>query len=422
MSARPPSVLVLACSATTTGEFTMAMELCRRLTHVGALHALVGTPLAAQAHWHGAQVHVYPTLLREPALKKMASVFQLVRPDVVLVADILLASGLSPEFGGALGSVLEALSQHTRVVALDLYDFDRTARDVDVFGRPLFPTHVPVVGPRVGRVHPVPSLAAQPNARGRGFYSMLPAGTPLSSLEKQTVRQALNVPADHALVLVSSSAWQHRLATHPEGARVATHFPALMGALMQGAAEQSRPWHVVHVGPTPWPHAATSSRLSWQQKSSIPPQEFQRMLGAADLYVSPNMPASTAVRAARLRVPVATLFASAKVENGAVHGTSAAAQALGTYAELTRGGHPFFLWPVGLHAMLAQVIKDNPFVHTQLLLDVLAPDDAVAGMARLVRDTSAADALRHQQEQYFSATDALLGSPQDAWAAALEAT
>lgn len=415
---RPLRVMVLGCSAVTTGEFTMAMEFLKRSTRVKELHALVGNGLMANARWHGAQVHLYPSLMKDAALQKMGSALQVVRPDVLLVADMLLAFGLSPEFGAVLGGLMHEASNVFRVVGLDLYDLEDTALDVDIFGRPML-THAPVLPTRMGRIHPVPSLTPQKNRRGRGYYPMLPDGTPLSAAEKAAVRAELGIPADHALVTMTTSAWQHRLASHPEGTAVAMHFPALMFRLLDLAAERSRKVTLLHVGPQAFEPAGLT-HTTYVHAESRPPAQFQRLLAASDVYLSPNMPASTAVRAASFRVPVATLYAPAPCPPEHARGEGPAFEALRTYLTATRGGYAFQLWPVGLHGMLERNLVDNPFTQTQARMSILQPQQAVDRLTELLLNGESADALRGAQGGFFARLSTDVGTVDDALSAALD--
>lgn len=408
-------VLVLGCSAVTTGELTMGFELLKRCRRPMELHALVGTSLVGLASWYGARVHPYPTIGVGLALGKIESVVRAVRPDVIFVADMLLMYGLSMEFAGRLSGLVPEALAIGKVVGLDLYDFDRTALDVDIFGRHMLET-MPYIPAELGRVSPSPSLRPEKSTPGRGRYAMMDDHGPLADADKRATRAGLGITGDEAMVVITTSAWQHRLAQRAESAAVATHFPTLLYEYLDQAAQASRPVHVIHVGGDDMPPPAAATRTKYQHHTSMPPEAFKRLLGAADLYLSPNCPASTAVRAMSLRVPVATLFAGSSAPDT---GSSPATQALGRYIEATRGGYPFFLWPVGLHAMLARVLEDNPFAGAQKLLDIHEADRAVEGIATLLRGGAAADALRHAEESYFREMLATVDSPDDALASAL---
>ncbi|MEW5847714.1 MAG: DUF6365 family protein [Myxococcota bacterium] len=408
-------VLVLGCSSVTTGELTMAMELLSRCRRPLEVHALVGTSLAGLAKWYGARVHVYPTLGMGLAFAKIENTVRTLRPDVILVADMLLMYGLSPEFAGRLsGLVPEALSI-SRVVALDLYDFPRTALDVDIFGRPML-TQMPYIPAELGRVQPCPSLPPQRSVPGVGRYAMMDDAGPMPQYARKQLRAELQIGDGEAMVVITTSTWQHRLAQHPEAGAVATHFPALMYELLAQAARASRLVHVVHVGAMPLP-PPDGTGLRYQHHASMPPDNFRRVLGAADLYLTPNCPASTTVRAMSLRVPVATLYASgAPPERGT--GTPAGG-ALERYLDDTRGGFPFYLWPVGMHGMLEQVLLDNPFVDAQRILDIHLPNRAVEEIATLLRGGAEVDALRGAEEELFGQLMSHVDSPDDALASAL---
>jgi len=404
-------VLVLGCSAVTTGELTMAMELLSRCSRPMDLHMLVGTSLVGMGKWWKARVHTYPSLGVSSALQKIEQTVRGLRPDVVIVADILLMYGLSPEFSGQLSGMIPEALQLAKVAALDLYDFNRSAMDVDIFGRRLF-TAPPRVPEQVGRLFPCPSLPPAPNAPGRGHYQTVDDVGRLPLSVRNQTRRELGIAEGHAMVVITTSAWQHRLNTHAEGSRVARHFPNLMFDFMEQAALKTRPITVVHVGSEGFGDAQIRPHVSYQHLASMPPEQFKKVLGSADVHLSNNCPSTTAMRAAAMRVPVLTWFAGAGAPKGNTPG-------LQRYLDETKGGYPFYLWPVGMYGMVKQVMTDNPFAQTQQHADVHDGDAAVEALVTLLSDVSQADALRHAQEQYFADLQGRVGTPDEALKAAL---
>jgi hypothetical protein len=395
----PLRVVVFGCSSVTTGELTMALDFLRRCRQPLEVHALVGNGVMNVARWHGAQVHLYPSLGVGLALSKIESTLRSLQPDLLLVADLLLMYGLSPEFAANLSAVIPGALSATRVVALDLYDFSRTALDVDVFGRPLL-AHMPHIPDEVGRLQPVPSLPPARSVSGVGRYPMVSHAGPLPQSTRDDVHERLGIPPDRAMVVITTSVWQHRLAERKESAAVATHFPALMYRYLDLAGSSNKVT-VVHIGPTALPPPADLQNVTYQHIPSLPPLEFERVLGAADLFLSVNCPATSAAKAAALRVPVVTLFAPPAPSLPTL-GSGPAREAYQCYAEHTQGGYPFYLWPVGLYGVLHRVLDGNPFTTTQRFLNIHQPMETVEGMRRLLAEPSEADGLRHAQEAYFA--------------------
>jgi hypothetical protein len=407
-------VMILGCSTVSTGELTMALDWARRLTRPHQLHACVGVSQVNQVKWAGGQPWTYPALGLQRALPRIQEALRSVKPDVIVLADILLAYGLSPEFADGISYAVPEAMKHARVLALDLYDFDSTAMDTDIFGRPLF-QQAPFVPRGVGRLHPCPSLIPQKSTPGRGRYAMLEDHGAFTTAEREAARARLGLGSGKVAV-ITTSAWQHTLVKRPEGAAVTTHFPPLMFRLLNEAARAAGGLTVVHVGPQAFTIPDGCDHLNYQHRDQMPPEDFRALLGSADVYVSPNCPASTAVRASSLRVPVATLH----LGNAYTSSNTAAGQALKAYRDAVGNGYAFSLWPVGMHRLVHRVLENNPFAGTQMQLDAARADEAVEGITALLTRPDVADAQRASQEAFFKLLFQQVDTPEDALTAALE--
>ncbi|MBI5496410.1 MAG: hypothetical protein HY904_15410 [Deltaproteobacteria bacterium] len=409
--AQATRVMILGCSAATTGELTMALDWASRCQRRVELHACVPVPLTSLARWYGATVRNYPTLGIARAAERIQEGVRQVKPDIIVLADILLAYGLSPEFADGLAYLVPEALRLARVLAMDLYDFDQTAMDVDVFGRPLF-QRAPWVPPRVGRLLPCPANRPEKSSPGRGRYAMMADRGPLPDAQRRAVREKHGVSGP--LVVMATSHWQHALQKRRETEHVARAFPALAFRYLDEAA--AVPVDVIHVGPEPLPVPADCARLRYRHVDAMPPAELLDLLGAADLFLTANSPASSAVRAASVRTPVAALHLGPELTPT----SSRAGRALAEYAS---GGahHPFSLWPVGMFTLVQEVLRDNPFRNTQLHLDGGRPDEAVAGIRALLAEPAVADAQRAAQEAYFRQLAQTVDTPDRALDAALEA-
>ncbi len=393
----------------------MALDWARRLTTAPELHACVATGLVQQVAWAGVKAWPYPALGLPRAIPRMEEALRSVRPDVVILADVLLAYGLSPDFADGLSYVVPHVLEQSRVLALDLYDLDDTALHVDIFGRPLF-TRPPVVPPSVGRLLPCPANLPGRSTKGRGRYAMLKDQGPVSAVDKAATRSRLGIP-EGPLVVMTTSPWQHALERRAEAKDVTQHAPALMFRLLAAALEGG-PATVVHIGPQPLAVPKDCEGLDYRHQPQVPPSDFAALLGAANVYLSNNCPASTAVRAASLRVPVVTMH----LGNGSpAHSTTRAGKALRAYMDATSHRYGCSLWPLGMRGMVERVLKDNPFVETQLHVDGMRPDDAVETLKGALRDKGVVEALQGRQEAFFKLLGASVDTPDVAFQAALEA-
>lgn len=371
-------VAVLSCSPMTTGELTMALELLTRSRRPMELHALVGPALVTQARGYGATVHTYPPLNPSLAVTKLRPTLAALRPHVLLIADLNLLAGFSPEFSDRLMWVLPEAARFARLAALDLYDYDAHAYRMDAFGGPhLMPP--PDIPQGIGRLLPSPSLPPVRSTPGRGRFAMLPNGTPCTPTARARVRAELGVPEGALLVFSTTSAWQHRLKRLPKANAVATHFPTLVMELLSlASARAGFPVHAVHVGPQPLEDLPAHVALH-----HLPVMErarFGSVLGAADLYLSTNAPASTAVRALTLGVPVATLV----VGKNAADTGGPAGTALVRYLDACKGGYPFHMWPLGVSGALTEILRGNPYGEAIGVLDVNQAAHAVEELAVLL--------------------------------------
>jgi hypothetical protein len=413
----PLKVVVLGCSGTTTGELTLALDWVKRLRRPVGLTTLVSALVAPAVRWAGPVV-TYPARGGFLALSRIKRTLADVDPDLILVADLLLFRGAWLELGVPLDGVVAPYVEDGRVVGLDLYDWDRRQGLLDFHGEAVCASW-PGVPQEVGRLMPSPYLAPGPCVPGRGRYAMMEDEGPLSAAEKRCVRDELGLGPGR-LVLTTTSGWQHVAQQEKDAAPVARHFPALMLRLLDLAARGAGEVTLAHVGPGPMVVPPDVTGVHYRFLERLPPDRFQALLGAADLLLTSNCIATTAIRAACRRVPVASLFLGAAVatpppcDNG-----SPPARALDTYLRATCPTYPFHVWPLGLHRGMESIFEDNPFSALQERLDLLRPEAVVEGLHRLLVDGGRADALRGVQADYFRLLGSTLGSPDDALTAAL---
>ncbi|MEW5849362.1 MAG: DUF6365 family protein [Myxococcota bacterium] len=423
---RTPRVCILGCSGSTTGEVSLALDWVKRCTRRMELHAVVGSGSARAAHHAGATVHSYPNLGTRTSLQRIQQSLKELAPDVVIIADLLLYHGLVGEFRGALPQVVAASCPDAALVGLDLYDWDAHANVIDIFGRPAM-AHFARNGevppaPRppssMGRLMPAPYLVPAHSTPGRGRYAMMGDQGSVTARQRRAARTELGLP-DGMLVLLTTSPWQHLAEQYVESARVAAALPALMMRLLGLAAREVEPVTLVHLGPAPYRVPDDVTNLGYLHLPQLPPPRFQRLLQATDLMLTPNMIASSAIRAASMRIPVATLHVGAATSTS---GTSAAQDALRRFHDVVTPGYATSVWPLGMHALMSRILENNPFRQIQEHLDVYRPDETVDRLARLLRGTADVDALRGQQEEYFQLLRRNTDTPDDALEAALVAS
>jgi hypothetical protein len=395
----PLKVLVLGCSALSTGELTIVLEWARRCSRPIDLGLLLPSALAPHFAWAGTVVP-YTTGARGGTVAEICSAVDTWRPDLFVVADLLLFHAAPHEVGASLEPVLHRAMAGCRVAALDLYDWDRRASYLECYGRARFASAAPIpLG--VGRLAPSPYLAPRRSTPGIGRFAMMGDGIPLGAEERSQARRELGV--EGRLVLTFTSPWQHVAQSLPEASGITRHFPALMLRLLDEAAVRSGPVTLVHLGPAPMNVPADVASLRYRHVAQMAPDRFRKLLGAADLVLGSNCIASSIVRGASMRVPAATLRLGDLVTVPVSRADATRPRrALDAFLRDAAPAYGFLVWPLGLREAMLSILEDNPFAAIQAHLDVLDPDAVVEGLARLLTDAAAADDLREAQARYFS--------------------
>ncbi len=391
----------MGCSGFSTGELTIALDWAHRCGRRLDLRLLVPDSIAPQVDWAG-QVRTFAPHGGDASVRAMIAALSEVRPDLVLICDLLLFHSAPYELGASLDHFLARALDGGPTAALDLYDWDLRGRALECYGSRRFAA-APTLPSSLRRLLPSPYLSPAPSAPGRGRYAMMQDASPLSEGERVDARRQLGVDGGR-LVLVLTSPWQH-VAQFLKGAEGVTRFfPALMLRLLDLAAQRAGGRvTLVHVGPAAINLPDDVRTLVYRHVAQMAPPEFRRALGAADLLLSPNCIASSVLRAASLRVPSVALWASADVQarSGSVARTGPQ-QALAAYLDRACPAYGFLVWPLGLRTSLGEILEGNAYRGVQAYFDVLDPDAAVDGLATALTDASFRDGIRQGQQRYFS--------------------
>jgi hypothetical protein len=412
----PLRLAILGCSALTTGELTLALDWARRCKRPLELTLVVSRLMAAQVKWAG-PVRTFPGRGGILVYSRIRDIVAELNPDALLLADVLLYKGIHYELGVNLDPLVDDWLSRFRVLGLDLFDWDANSRIIDCQGETHFSSARPLQQ-GIARLLPSPYLAPAPSSPGRGRYAMMEDAQPLAATDRAAIRESLGLGSG-PVVMFTSSPWQHLAEKEKLTARVASHFPALMLRLLDLAARPLGGVTLVHLGPADMAIPPDVKGIRYRHFPQLPPEDYRRLLGTADLLLTPNCIATSAIRAASMRVPVAALYMGSPVQHAPAVEGSDAQRALATYLQATCPTYAFRAWPLGLHAVMSRILQNNPFAAMQRHLDVLDPDAAVDGLSHILRDSSDADALRHQQANAFRAM-AGVGTPDDALNAALE--
>jgi hypothetical protein len=405
-------LLVVGCSALSTGELTIVLDWAGRCERALELQLLLPAPLAPGFAWAG-RVRTYTPRGGEGAVREMVTALCEARPDLVVIADLLLFHSAPYELGAPLDGFLHEALAGGPVAALDLYDWDRRGRALECYGARRFAGVSPLPAPLL-RLLPTPYLASAASTPGHGRYAMMQDAGPRSDAERAATRRDLGLDGGK-VVLALTSPWQH-VAQFLAGAEGVTRFfPALMLRLLDLSAQQvGGAVTLVHVGPAAINVPDDVRSLRYRHVAQMPPSEFKRLLGAADLLLSPNCIASSVLRAASRRVPCAALWASADVGEPPPRPARTAPQrALAAYLDRACPAYGFLVWPLGLRQALGEILTDNPYRDVQAYFDILDADTAVDGLAAALTDPSVRDRIGGGQQRYFDVLRTM-DSPEEA--------
>ncbi|MFN0252491.1 MAG: DUF6365 family protein [Kofleriaceae bacterium] len=277
----------------------------------------------------------------------------------------------------------------TRVLALDTWNIDESGLVWDHGGGTIRMDPRIVAMPRI-----VPVPFARPTAvRG---YNALPA---LGSIDRREARAQLGVGEDERVVFWPTAMWQApRFQPTPDTRTMAERVPELVASYLAALGPDVR---VVQVGPEPMRAGATlGARFRWFPRQTA--SRFHALLAASDVMLGANLAATTLPSAIVREVP------SIVAINTRTHVDRVG---LGDRARrwLDRGTtlYPFRVWPAGLSAVLAPVMRDNPLLEAIDVIELLDEDAMIARMRALLFDDAAAAEARQRLRAYRTMVTAL---------------
>jgi hypothetical protein len=339
---------------------------------------LLGLRLAEELHARGDRVHVlapaaYALLLAGTPFphghidritgaldRALPEIIQQRGCDQVILCDLLAtllvcgAHRIDPGF-------LDRLPVAT--AALDIWDLRSAELDFDMGEvRLRLPDAARTLIPR--RLVPVP-FARRTVAGG---YCALPVAPPLAPAEVAAARAALGLAADARLVVTTTATYQTTGFT-PAQARAAAIVPGRVVAQLLAIDPRV---HVLHIGP----RALAEADPRYQHRGPLAPAAFRQLLGAADLYVTPNQAATSLSSALVLGVPALAVI-------------GASADPLGMR---------FRAFPIGLHDFIAPIVADNDYVDAVPAVDLFGGALADRAGALLFDSTVRAAALARARQ------------------------
>jgi hypothetical protein len=277
----------------------------------------------------------------------------------------------------------------TRVLALDTWNIDESGLVWDHGGGTIRMDPRIVAMPRI-----VPVPFARPTA-ARG-YNALPA---LEPMQRERARAELGFAGNERVVFWPTAMWQApRFQPTPDTRTMAERVPELVASYLAALGPDVR---VVQVGPEPLRAGATlGARFRWFPRQTA--ARFHALLAASDVMLGANLAATTLPSAIVREVPsIVAINSHTHVDR----------TTLGDRARrwLDRGTalYPFSVWPAGLAAVLAPVMRDNPLLGAIDVIELLDEDAMISRLRALLFDDAAAAEARGRLRAYRATVEAL---------------
>ncbi len=379
--------LFLAVAAAGFGEVLVGIDLARALHAAGDYVAFLH-PGALALLFKDLPFRTGTLDFAMPEIEKaVGAVVRERHFDTVILVDI---TSVTYTIGAAAVRALLRGCQ-ARLIGLDLWSLTDTdlTWDVSDYRVRLDPVVLEVPALR-------PSPIASP--RAPGAFRALPELTPMAADERRRVRAELGLASDERLIVSTTAEWQMpRRYRHRQPHRFAFGLPGLY-QLVWRRLERAR---LYHVGPQPLAWAAGDP--SYRNSAQLPPAEFRRILGAADLLLTVNVVATSIAAAISLGVPVALITSgksgatATELEVGLRRPMPAD---LATWIAEVLPFRPFWAYPIGLHSFLDPVLAGNPYAEALEKLELLDLEDSAARVQTLLDDPDARAQVCARQDRY----------------------
>ena len=381
--------LFLALSRKGWGETSLGLEVARQvcaggataafMAHSGGLSALGGSGFEVQE----LPDHMCPFVpfLLEETLNGMSA-------DAIVLSDIFTAQYTLSRAGIEISSLLDF---GVPVIGLDTWEYDSTGPIIDIFDY-----EVPIdnwIDGLAGRLVPAP--IGRPTSSGA--YCALAEPSKVARSVRRHIRQNLGLTEADRAVLFCTAGWQHSLG-NPAGSRLASATPELLWRYLQAVDPSVR---LIHVGPERLALPSAEDRYLWMP--SVPPEDFGRLLGSVDLFLSANISATTVGRAVASGVPTLVVHNSVRADT-LEQVEAAVSGGLSPMVEQWLKGalpiYPFRLWPLGYWRFLEPIMRDNPYCAAIETVELLDAAQFHSACSQLLFDRPAIAAARGRQDAY----------------------
>lgn len=160
---------------------------------------------------------------------------------------------------------------------------------------------------------------------------------------------------------------------------------------------------IVHVGPTSWDlENSCSEKIQYKYFEFLPPNEFDQLLSASDLFLTTNIISSSLVKAVYASVPSVVLqndklINFEKMSNG-LKKMPAWYQEMAQNVKIV---FPFRLFPFGWHKFLSTVLQDNEYLETFEQVNLFQRNKVKKTLALYLNDPQIREELKSKQKAYI---------------------
>ncbi|AEY67253.1 DUF6365 family protein [Clostridium sp. BNL1100] len=399
-------ILFVTLGHLSAGEFTIAFEFCKRLPpnkfEICFLTSAKGQNYLEQNRIKhvvlkqtGANSMSEDKLVNKAITDRLMSEF---RPDYVIASDVYTLwysstwSGVSMEtfreYGVPFGS-------------FDSYEFDSTNYVQDYYGgyRATLPDYIRQCD-FVIRYCPINKLQpADKKVKFTYFYDR-PEG--MTKPERIEFESAFRPSGQEKVIFMANSDWENLNVNRlPALSNLLCWCPKM---IMHYLAELDEKVTIIHVGPKSWEQESDNKKhIKYFHFNHINPQDFDKYLGASDLFLTTNIISSTLAKAVYASVP------SIVLQNDKLVNFSRISEQLlkmpGWYQEMANDvkvAYPYRLFPFGWFNFLTSVLENNEYVDTFISTSIFQKGKTLNALRTYISDKDSRISLQHKQNMYIN--------------------
>lgn len=317
-----------------------------------------------------------------------SKISSIILADYYITTLFFALTGLEPEI---------LTSSGLPIFAIDTWDSSKTPSEIDVLISDK--RHLKKWPGLLRSIYPVPFLYPQDTG---SCYASLPQEITVPRKIRRHIRHTLGLSDTSRGILFCTAEWQHP--NYESEGDVARRFAAALPTLIADYVSRlGKDVHLVHIGPSAYNlNESLNGRYHWLPP--LPPSEFDPLMSSMDLLLSANVSATTIAKAMVNGIPTLVLqnsIAAANREEAEAAMVRAATPQLAAWLDRSTPIFPFSMWPLGYYHFLAPILKDNPYMASLDVAELLDEQQVEASITSLLFDQSARDSQRNRQAAYL---------------------